>query len=122
MTAPVNKPHSGHLGKPLGTVCKLKCQLIDGSETRSKAWSGRTLVRVSEVDGQLLTSVVILPFQAHDSATLDGLDRGQTFVVAAYESGSFVGIPEEAFEYIPICGTTDYHFESHLMILKKLDC
>lgn len=111
----------GLLRLPFGTIAKLEGVYQSGDELRKKAYSGVLLMKVLKVNGKKVDEVVSFRFDDDLRANKEKLKKtqaGQSFSVMAYESGGYVGLPHNAFDFIPIRATSKFHFESKLIVLK----
>jgi hypothetical protein len=108
----------GKLSLPLGTVVKLdgKIQSLPDSHPKSDEEFDWLLVdSVNGVTPKTPIPVGLRWFGPSEKANL----RGRVSVVG-YETGGFVGVPSAAFSYIPVVGSTGFHFETYFMVIKKL--
>jgi hypothetical protein len=108
----------GALGLPLGTVCRIEGEFVDGSELRMKEYDGVVLMKVGAVDGKSLASPATLRFEQFREGELSGKKSGGAFRTYAYETGRYVGVPPEAFKYVPAVTTTGYFFQTYLVVLQ----
>ena len=108
----------GFLGYPLGKVIQIEGEILDDSK-KSKADEGKTLFKVSSVEGKDLKepftiSLTLFSFVSPQTP----LNPGKKLKIIGYEDGSLTGIPSDAFKHIPRVATTDYHFETFFRVLK----
>ena len=106
----------GKLGMPLGKVVTIEADVIDGDRANGKALEGVALLMVRSVNGKLVRELYTLRFSWFDTvptAPLSGRVR-----LVGYETGQFIGVPAEAFAYIPPVASQGFHFESAFVILK----
>lgn len=106
----------GLLGHELGVIVTVEGVAEDGSATGRKEDDGVLLLRVERVNGKPLANPVYFPFQSH---TLKKPAVGSKFQYVCYETGSFAGVPADAFQYIEAVATTEFHFRSELVLLKE---
>ncbi|MEE9611310.1 MAG: hypothetical protein V3W19_08660, partial [Desulfatiglandales bacterium] len=110
----------GQLGVPLGDVCRVEGVFFDGSDLRMKAYDGIILLKVIKVNNTAIKNSVILRFSEFQKGILHDSKIGKKFVGVAFETGKFVGVPPEAWKYVPIMSTTSHFFETSLVILKEI--
>ncbi|WBV52823.1 hypothetical protein [Chryseobacterium gambrini] len=112
-----------NLDYPFGTLVKLKVEIVDGTDLKLKAMEGRYLINIIEVNDIPVDKPFIMEFiddsgefptedfslykklykiEAEHDFSLDDIKKmqkdyvGKTFIVLAYETGKFVGIPNES--------------------------
>jgi hypothetical protein len=101
----------GRLGVPLGTVTRVKGKVVP---PRSKYEKGKVIFRVDDVNGVTLAQPEYFELNpAYGSPDLAELQYATKIV--CYESGSFRGIPTEAFEHMASVATVEFGFESFLI-------
>jgi len=109
----------GHLGLPLGTVGRVQGAFFDGSELRMKALDGVLLMRVTRVNGNSLPKPALFRFSRFQGGILPNTLPGREFDLLAYETGAFEGVPQEAWNYVPVATTTGHSFETSLVVLME---
>jgi hypothetical protein len=120
----------GKLGKPFGTVVKLRGVVFTDGR---KAESGVPWLSVRSIDGvtpTAETAIALHPFYVGWGAShvggysLPTLDIGGSFELEGFESGEFVGVPDEAYRRVGIAfATTGFFFRREFMVIsaKKID-
>ncbi|MBI2267226.1 MAG: hypothetical protein HYU64_19030 [Armatimonadetes bacterium] len=108
----------GRLGLPLGRIARVKGRFVDGTTLRMKDYDGITLMKVTAADGKELKGPATFRFENLPGGTPPRTAPGAAFDVQVYETGRYVGVPSEAFKYVPAVTTTDHYFETYLMVLK----
>lgn len=143
-----------NLDYPFGTLVKLKVEIVDGTDLKLKAMEGHYLINIKEVNDIPADKPFIMEFvddsgefptehfslykklykiEAEHDFSLDDIKKmqkyyvGRTFIVLAYETGKFVGIPNES-DYVrkkvnlPRLMRQDvsFQFKNYLMIDSKL--
>lgn len=143
-----------NLDYPFGTLLKLKVEIVDGTDLKLKAMEGRYLIKIKEVNDIPADKPFIMEFiddsgefptedfslykklykiEAEHDFSLDDIKKmqkdyvGKTFIVLAYETGKFVGIPNES-DYVrkkvnlPRLMRQDvsFQFKNYLVIDSKL--
>ena len=106
----------GRLGHPLGTIVRVTGRTVDGDQLRLKEFSGKTVLQIERVDGKLLSSPMLFPFQAF----LDMIDdpaAGRRFEYIGYETGAFTGRPQGTFDHVPPIPSTAWRFSTSFEIL-----
>ena len=111
---------NGRLGFPLGTVCRIFGEFYEGSRLGMKAYDGVMLIKVAGVNGKPLKKSLILNFTEFSKGAISKIKPGRKFKAFAYETGQFKGIPSEAFKYVSAVSTTDYFFETSIVILIEI--
>lgn len=143
-----------NLDFPFGTLIKLKIEIIDGTSLKQKSLNGIYLMKINEINDQPFKESFITEFidksgefptedfglyekvykkKVKNSLSSDEIDKiqknyvGKTFTVLAYESGKFVGIPNES-DFVkkkvnlPRLMKQDviFHFKNYIVIESKL--
>jgi hypothetical protein len=109
----------GKLGQPLGKVITISGMVVAGNRS-AKANQGNDLaLKVLQVNGQTLASPVTLPWWTFTTAEIQPPKLHQTFKYVGYETGSFTGVPHEAFKVVPAVATREFHFESWFEVLQE---
>jgi hypothetical protein len=102
----------GRLGVPLGTVRKVKGEIVPPRNNKSEF--NQIIFRVDAVDGVALPQSEYFQLKpAYGSQ--DVMKQQSTMRFYCYESGLFGGIPNEAFEHMPRVGTTAFGFKTFLV-------
>lgn len=142
------------LAFPFGTLVKLKFEIIDGASLKQKSLDGIYMMKIKEVNGNSLKEPFTLEFidetgefptenfalykkihrrEAENDLSSDEIKKmekdyvGKTFIVLAYESGKFVGTPEES-DYVYkkvhlprlIKQDVSFQFKNYMVIDSKL--
>jgi hypothetical protein len=93
----------GKLHVPLGKVVTLKGVIVDGP---SKGYEGGPNLRVQKIDGAVTQEdiqIQVIPYfgefgrRRYDGKELPKLELGKSYELEGYESGHYVGKPEEAY-------------------------
>ncbi|MBK1884026.1 hypothetical protein JIN85_16525 [Luteolibacter pohnpeiensis] len=108
------------LGAGFGEIIEIEGKMIDDSDTRTRAHLGKKLMSVTTIGDKELENPVMIELQAFSFSKFKFPEHGATMRIRGYETGTFVGIPQRAFEDIPQVATTDYHFESHFQVIALL--
>ncbi|MCQ4141792.1 hypothetical protein [Chryseobacterium sp. EO14] len=142
-TSQINESIVPALNVPFGTIVPMEVKIIDGDSYHIKATEGSYLLEISSINNKTLNEKITLNFQdesgklASDNfefyeilynkkaeiITEDTIKIiknnfvGKTYKINTYESGSFVGIPDDYNKY-SISQGTKFHFQSYLIILK----
>lgn len=113
----------GALAVPLGTVVSIEAEVIEGSAGRGKAREGERLLQVLSVDGRTLAEPALLHFAWFPLARAPmDLGPGRRVKVVGYETGSFVGIPKDAWVHLGApAASTPFHFQTSIVVLKALE-
>jgi hypothetical protein len=94
---------------------------VDGAETRRKAYSGQTLLKIEMVNDKPLANPVYFTFRR----AADGIDKpesGTRFDYFVHEWGSFDGVvqpPEELGIETPIVAHDGFHYRPEITIHKS---
>lgn len=113
------------LHRPLGTVVKVEGEVFDGP---SKGYEDGPNLRVRRIDGVDVTTEITIrlaPYFVGFGETCEGqipvpaLKAGRCYEFEGYETGGFVGVPDEAHNRAGILlQTTDHYFRSVLNVYK----
>ncbi len=113
------------LRRPLGTIVKVEGEVFDGP---SKGYEGGPNLRARKIDGVDVTTEItirLLPFFSDFGESFEGqtplpsLKAGQSYEFEGYETGGFVGVPDEAHNRAGIIlQTTDHYFRSVFKVYK----
>lgn len=110
----------GHLGHPLGSVVRVTGTSVDGDETRSKANSGQTLLKIETVNGKQLAKPIYFTFRRAASG-IDKPEFGRPFDYYVHEWGAFDGVVEPpkdlGIEY-PNIANDGFHYRREITIHK----
>lgn len=107
------------LGIPFGTIAKLEVQFFDGDNLRLKAYRGTYLLKINSVNGKAVKDTVILDFTDETKSLIDA-DATEKLTIMAYESGSFIGIPKNYFDYQPVRQDQGFYFRHNLIVVSNL--
>lgn len=110
----------GKLGKPLHTIQKVECQIVDMSFTRAKADDGRKALLILSVDDKKLDKKVYIDLPSSTSQKDAVLNK--VYKVWVYETIQAKGFPHEAFTKlkIPAMAVQRLQFSSQLIFLKEI--
>ena len=111
---------STQLGVGFGKISTISGKIMDDQDTKLRRDMGRTLIRVSKVNGKPIGGKLIVPVHTFAFADTKLPGRGTDVELRGYETGGYRGIPKEAFEDIPIVANDGYYFESHFMVTKVI--
>lgn len=115
---------TGHLGLPLGEVCKIEAVAVDGDTTRLKADAGFTLLRVTKVNGRE-HDLGLMRFRTRHSNTTDlnpttaGSIIGKSLSLTVYETGAFEGVPAKLPPGSMVWQGKAFGFETWLEVLQQ---
>lgn len=111
---------TGHLGKPLGTVVRVRGQIVD---TRMKANEGISCARVLRInDAETHESLTLRIHPMFGSFPEGTLTMGKFYDLEGYESGNFSGIPVEAMTRAGTeVATTTHHFGTYFLAYKVVE-
>lgn len=137
------------LGYPFGTVLEMEVEVVDGDNLGYKDYMGKYLFRVKKVENKIIKDSIVMYFEdlllgdrfpnnhfklykhlyGEEAGMLTGkqiqeMERqyvGKTFRIAAYESGRFIGLPDNYLNYhrMPM-SAPGFHFSNHLVIVWDL--
>ena len=105
----------GQLGQPLGRVITIEGSAVEREFRRTKAEDGKTLFRVSKVDGQALPQPTVIRLDFFGAVRPPNDSEKRTF--RGYENGGFTGIPNEANKVLGYA-SSDWYFETHFCVIK----
>lgn len=126
--APETPPHHppyrlmGKLHRPLGEVVKIQGKVVEGP---FKGYEGGPNLIAHRINGkatQELIQIKIRPYMydfGHDATMLPKLNMGEEYEFEGYETGSFVGIPSEAYDRAGIGLQTSTFYFSHTLVVYK---
>ena len=119
----------GKLGVPLGQVVRVEGEIVEGDpnlKDRGGPW-----LRVSRIAGQPTPTEVSVEIEPYfykwgepaefGGAALPKLEVGATYEMEGYETGGFVGAPEEAADRAGVAIQNyefGYSFREHLVVYK----
>ena len=107
------------LGIPFGTIAKLEAQFFDGDNLHMKAYMGTYLLKINSVNGKAVKDTVVLDF-TDETKSLARKSVGQKLTIMAYESGSFIGVPANYFNYQPVRQDQGFGFRHNLIVVSNL--
>lgn len=114
------------LGHPFGTFLKMKVEIFDGNKLNDKYHQSSFLFRIKSVDSIVLSKVVIMEFKDETgkfSSEYNGKLKkyvGKEFIIVAYETGEFTGIPNGYFKYQPVRQDFGFHFKNYLIVVADI--
>lgn len=117
---------TGALHVPLGTIVKLKCEIIDGDKTEIKQNMGLWLMKILEIDGAKADDNIILNFthltedfnhNKSDEEKNSLIKENKILELIAYETGEFTGLPENYMNYTETRATTNFYFKTSLVVI-----
>ena len=103
-----------------GKIIEIEGKIVDDTDTRLRSHLGKTLIEVDRVGDATLPKPVVIELVGFSVAKVEIPARGTRVRFRGYESGSFVGNPQRAFDDIPRVATTEHHFESNFQITARL--
>lgn len=106
------------LGIPFGTIAKLEVQFFAGDDLHLKAYTGMYLLKINSVNGKAVKDTVVLDF-TDETKSLSQKNADQ-LTIMAYESGSFIGIPDNYFNYQPVRQDQGFGFRHNLIVVSNL--
>jgi hypothetical protein len=109
------------LGAEFGKMIEIEGKIVDDTDTRLRSHLGKSLIEVSRVNGLELKESQIMELFVFSFTDITIPVRGTKVRFRGYETGGFTGIPQEAFDDIPLVASTNHHFESQFQITKRLD-
>ncbi|MBX7106937.1 MAG: hypothetical protein K1X57_22900 [Gemmataceae bacterium] len=111
---------TGRLGEPLGTIVRLRGQIVD---TRTKADDGISCARVLSIDDAETYQPLTLQIHPMFGSFPEGkLTMGKIYDLEGYESGGFRGIPDEAMTRADTeVATTSHHFGTYFLAYKVVE-
>ena len=147
-TRPLATPPIGALGLPLGTVARVRATVVSGEELRDKSHASEYVLRVTHVNGTELAEKPLCDFGVpaylrkglartpHElyemkhgrkaeeltSEQVRRLERGyvgKEFVLDAYETGSFGGIPKNMPDDVPLWQDRGFGFRTALVVVAE---
>jgi hypothetical protein len=110
---------TGVLGAPLGKVVSIEGTVVADCFRKMKSDEGETLLKVERVDGRAVKAETIIPLRMVPSGSLKMPEPGYRFCYRGYESGSFTGIPEEAFRYMPQASAEGFQFRTYFLVIRE---
>lgn len=131
------------LNVPFGTLVKMQVEIVDGSTTMSKEYQGHFLFRIISVDNNMLSIPVVIEFndetgifpndlfqlyqfifnkEPESIDSEEGKEMKKQYVgkvvdIVAYESGKFIGVPDNYFKYQPAKQAVGFHFRNYLVVV-----
>jgi hypothetical protein len=109
----------GELGFELGTIVRIKGEILPEGFINLKAEQSKTFIKVGEVNSEKLSEAVIIWIKPWYISGPKIPKAGEIVEYIGYEHGQFRGIPDGTFEYVESVQTTGYHFGSVFVALKK---
>ena len=111
----------GHLREPLGSIVRVTGVSVDGDETRRKADSGQTLLKIETVNGKRLEEPVYFTFR-RAAEGIEKPEAGIPFDYFVHEWGSFDGVidpPKELGIDAPIVAHDGFYYRPEITIHKS---
>ena len=134
------------LNVPFGTISKLDVEIYDGDKLQMKEYQGVFLFRINSINDRPQNDTLLMTFVdetgqfANDDFELYKLTYGKSatsisskqidkmkekyvgkkFILMAYETGQFTGIPKDYFKYRPIRADRNFHFQNYLIVVSNL--
>jgi hypothetical protein len=132
----------GKLGQPLGTIMEIKCRIVDDKPSY-RLHKGIYQLNILEINKKPVTEKIISEFEdetgnlpAYDFALYKFLYKkdtgilnsdmvekmnkeyvGKEFTLFAYETGSYVGLPDNYYKYAPMRNGTSFYFKTFLIVI-----
>ncbi len=109
----------GQLGKPLGTMLTVQGTISDHSDKGYGDGLNLTVQSINDSPIQALITIPVAPyFGKFGQWPLPKFTKGATYRLRVYETGAFVGIPENAYHEVGIVlQTTAFYFQNKLVVL-----
>ena len=111
---------SSLLGAGFGKMIEIEGRIVDDQDTRLRAHLGKKLIEVQQVGTHALPKPVLIELLVFRWTDIPIPVRGTVVRFRGYETGGFIGIPNEAFEDVPSVATTAHHFQSRFQVTKLL--
>ena len=108
------------LGHNFGDIIEIEGTINTGEDTRMKADQGKVLLFIKKVNGKNTIRPMIIELRTFSFAGTVLPKRHTIVKLRGYETGSFTGIPKEAFKDIPSVSTTTHYFKSIFQVTKVL--
>jgi hypothetical protein len=131
---------------PFGTIAKMTIEIVDGNELNDKGHQSSFLFRIKRIDSMAVAKPILMEFTDEtghfpsedfalykylygkktgtlSSAQIEKMKTkyvGKEFIIAAYETGGFTGIPDGYYKYQPIRQDYGFHFKHHLVVVGDL--
>jgi hypothetical protein len=112
------QPPMGMLGQPLGRIMTIS-GVVRQAALGAKGRENDLVLSIEAVNDRPLAKPITMLFQIFTTAKITKPVLGQTFRYVGYETGGFTGVPAEAFKWVPVVTTTNYHFEAFYQILHE---
>ena len=116
------------LRRPIGTIVTVEGEMFDGP---TKGYEDGPSLRVRKIDGNELEAEIVICLKPYfydfgesvaGHSPLPSLTPGHVYEFEGYETGTYVGVPTEAFDLAGIAfQTSSLHFRSVLMVYKGRD-
>jgi hypothetical protein len=111
---------SGSLGHGLGQILTIEGTVLAPESPGPKEDDGKIRLSIDKVEGQMLDKPVILKLDFFAFSQPPEPKAGARVKYIGYETGSFVGIPGEAFKHIPRVASQNYHFALSFQVCKQV--
>jgi UDP-glucose 6-dehydrogenase len=134
------------LGIPFGTIAKLEAEIYDGYNFHDKGHEDMYLLKINSINGKIIKGILILPFDdetktlANDVFSLyeliykkkaDEISEaqlakmkkqyvGKKVTIMAYETGDFIGMPQNYQKYRLIRQDRGFIFMHNLIVVANL--
>lgn len=108
----------GTLGQRLGKIMTIS-GVVRQAKLGAKGNENDLVLSIEAVNNRYLAKPITMPFQIFTTARVTPPILGQPFRYVGYETGRFIGVPAEAFKWVPAVTTTNYHFETFYQILHE---
>lgn len=126
------------LGLPFGTIVKLKVSIFDGEKLNLKETRGVLLFRILAINDKELKDTLLMNFKDETNSISTTYNRfnkltnpkksknkensilDKQFIIMAYESGQFSGIPKGYYDYQPIKADVNFCFKNYLIVVANL--
>jgi hypothetical protein len=131
------------LNHPFGTLLKMKVEIVDGDILNKKYYQGSFLFKIKSIDSTGLPEAIMMEFKDETGKFPNGVFQlykyvkgkeagvisseettqlkkgyvGKQFMIVAYETGEFTGIPKEYFKYQPVRQDLSFHFKNYLIVV-----
>lgn len=104
------------LGYNFGEIITLEGQLAP--EGKSKSDLGKTYFIVKKVNGKPLKEESMIQVEGYALNNLKTFQGRPSLKIKGYESGRYEGIPEAAFQDLPMMSTSTFHWKSIFEVIK----
>jgi len=134
------------LGVPFGTIAKIEAEIFDGSNLNRIEYGDDYLLKIKSVNGKIFHKTLLLRFEDETKTLANNefalyellykkktgsLERtqinkmnekyvGKKVTLMAFETGSFVGVPQGYYKYRPLAQDFGFCFMHSLEVISNL--